>query len=204
MKRTFEATISGLFISQQQPPRTRKERQEAPGGAYLVSAPVASIAVTLEGFAGDRHAGMTRAADARVPFYPRGTPIRNTRQVSLVSEEELAELAAALCVAQIAPTWLGANIVTRGLPRLSHLPAGTRLFFPAEATIVIAEQNAPCSLPGKVLAREFPADATIGGRFVRAARDRRGLVAWVERAGAITVGDTVTVALPPPVDYPLP
>lgn len=204
MDRRFEGAISGLYRNTQRPPRTRQERQETPRGAYLVSEPVASVAVTLAGFAGDRHAGMTRRADARVPFYRRGTEIRNSRQVSLVSEEELAALAAALGVPTIAPTWLGANLLTRGIPRLSHLPPGTRLFFPGEAVLVVAEQNLPCDLPGAVIAREYPDLPALGGRFARAARGLRGIVAWVERAGAIAAGDMVTVALPPPVDYPLP
>lgn len=201
MQRTFEATLSGLYLNTQEPPRTRQER---PRGAYLTSAPVESVTVTVEGFAGDRHAGMTRKADARVPFYPRGAEIRNSRQVSLVSEEELAALATALGVPTIDPTWLGANLLTRGIPNLSHLPPGTRLFFPAKAVLVVAEQNMPCGLPGAVLARQYPEVAGLGGRFTRAARGLRGLVGWVERAGKITIGDCVKVALPTPVEYPHP
>ncbi len=75
---------------------TLREKRESPDGAYLISAPQAALYANLEGIEGDRHAGWTRKADARVPFYPRGTVIRNTRQVSLVSVEELAEMATAL------------------------------------------------------------------------------------------------------------
>lgn len=204
MERSFEATIAQVLIGRHPLLKTLKEKQESPDGAYLLSEPVTSVEVTLEGFAGDRHAGMTRRADARVPFYPRGTEIRNSRQVSLVSEEELAELADALGVPAINPAWLGANLVTRALPQLSHLPPGTRLFFPDTATLVIADENHPCIFPGKALADHYPDARGIGARFVKAAQGRRGLVAWVERAGAISTGDTVTVALPPPVDYTFP
>ena len=204
MERRFEATITQVLIGRHPLLRTLKEKQDSPDGAYLLTEPVESVEVMMEGFAGDRHAGFTRRADARVPFYPRGTEIRNSRQVSLVSEEELAELAAALGVPTIAPAWLGANLVTRSLPRLSRLPPGTRLFFPDRATLVVAEENHPCAFPGKVLADRYPDHPQIGGQFVRAAQGRRGVVAWVERAGSIATGSSVTVALPPPVDYPYP
>ena len=39
----------------------------------LVSARVARATVLFGGFEGDKHAGWTRRADARVPWYPRGT-----------------------------------------------------------------------------------------------------------------------------------
>jgi MOSC domain-containing protein YiiM len=109
-----------------------------------------------------------------------------------------------LGVPTIDPGWLGANLVTRALPRLSRLPPGTRLFLPERATLVVADENHPCAFPGKALAHRYPDQPRISGQFVKAAQGRRGLVAWVERAGTITAGDTVTVALPPPVDYPLP
>lgn len=204
MERSFEATIARVLIGRHPLLKTLKEKQDSPDGAYLLTEPVDAVEVTLEGFAGDRHAGMTRRADARVPFYPRGTEIRNSRQVSLVAEEELAELADALGVPLIDPAWLGAKLVTRSLPQLSRLPPGTRLFFPAQATLVVADENHPCVFPGKALAHHYPARNGIGGCFVKAAEGRRGLVAWVERAGTIAAGDTVTVALPPPVEYAMP
>ena len=149
MDRTFEATISGLYISQQAPPRTRKERAEA--RAEPISSPRRSsrCTVTLEGFAGDRHAGLTRAGPMRACRSTRAAAeIRNTRQVSLVSEEELAELAAALGVPRSTRPGSVRISSRAGIPHLSQLPPGTRLFFPRKATMVIAEQNQPCGLPG--------------------------------------------------------
>ena len=54
------------------------------------------VEVTFEGFAGDRHAGLTMASGSRTPQYPRGTEIRNSRQVSCVSQEDLDAVAGAL------------------------------------------------------------------------------------------------------------
>ena len=62
----------------------------------LVTTRVKDVQVTVEGFTGDKHAGLTHPADSRTPFYPRGTQIFNDRQVSVVSAEELAGLAARL------------------------------------------------------------------------------------------------------------
>jgi predicted aconitase len=39
-------------------------------------------------------------------------------------------------------------------------------------------------------------------RFVKAAKQKRGFTAWIERIGAITVGDTVTVVVPPQQAWP--
>jgi hypothetical protein len=201
---TLTGEIVQVLIGRHPLLKTLKEKQDSPDGAYLLSSPVAAVRATLEGLEGDRHAGMTRRADARTPFYPRGIEIRNSRQVSLVSEEELAELADALGVPRIDPGWLGANLVTRAIPRLSRVPPGTRLFFPGEATLVIADENHPCVFPGKAIQHHYPAMPHVGARFVKAAQHRRGLVAWVERAGMISTGDQVRVALAPPVTYEVP
>ena len=137
----------------------------------------------------------TRRADGRTPFYPRGTLIRNSRQVSLVAIEELAALAAALGVPQIAPAWLGANLAVSGIPHLSRLPPGSRLFFPHEATLVIAAEDRPCVYPGEALQTRFPLVPELVARFPQCARGLRGVVAWVERPGAIETGDAVRVAM---------
>ena len=76
----------------------------------LVTRDVSEVKVTSEVFAGDNHEGLTRPADVRVKWFPRGVPIRNTRQVSLVSTEELALIAGALELPQVQAAWLGANL----------------------------------------------------------------------------------------------
>jgi hypothetical protein len=152
--------------------------------------------ILVDGLAGDRHRGHSRAADARVPWYPRGTRIRNARQISIVSPDELAAIAVALDLSGLGPQELGANIVLDGIPDLTHLPRGTRLFFPAEASLAIEDENAPCRLAGASVARANPGRKGLEFAFVPAARHRRGLVAWVERPGRIAAGDNVQVRIP--------
>jgi hypothetical protein len=160
--------------------------------------------VSFEGLEGDRHAGLTRLADVRTPWFPKGTPVRNTRQLSLVSSEELAEVAEALAVPKVLAAWLGANLELAGVPKLTHLPPGTRLFFPGDAVLAVEGENEPCTGPGRVIEAHYPDREKLASRFVKAAWQRRGLVAWVERPGVIRAGDEVRVMLPKPVTYVLP
>ena len=160
--------------------------------------------VSFEGLEGDRHAGLTRLADVRTPWFPKGTPVRNTRQLSLVSSEELAEVAEAMAVPKVLAAWLGANLELAGVPKLTHLPPGTRLFFPGDAVLAVEGENEPCTGPGRVIEAHYPDREKLASRFVKAAWQRRGLVAWVERPGVIRAGDEVRVMLPKPVTYVLP
>jgi hypothetical protein len=162
------------------------------------------VKVSFEGFVGDRHSGLTRPADVRTPWFPKGTPVRNTRQVSIVSTEELALIAEALGVPQVLAAWLGANLELAGVPRLTQLPPGTRLFFPDDATLVVDAENEPCRKVGRAVEAHHPERTGLASRFVKAAHRRRGLVAWVERPGIIRPGDKVKVMLPPAVTYSLP
>jgi len=200
---TVEGRIVQTLVGRH-PPVTLREKRESPDGAYLVSTPQATICANLEGIEGDRHAGWTRKADARVPFYPRGTVIRNTRQVSLVSIEELAEMAAALGLPIIEPSWIGANLAIIGVPRFSRLPPLTRLFFPDTCVLVLEGENHPCVFPGKALQAANPGIPGLVKSFPNAARHRRGLVSWVERAGTIRTGDTVRIVVPEQHTYASP
>jgi hypothetical protein len=158
----------------------------------LASTPQPEVNVTFEGFEGDLHADLTRPADGRKPFYPRGTLIRNDRQVSLVSVEELAQVATGLGLPEIRPEWLGANLLLGGFAALTLLPPSTRLFFASGAVLLVSDENLPCSGPGKLLQAHFPA-STAARDFPRAALHKRGLVAVVERPGRIRQGDSVTI-----------
>lgn len=144
------------------------------------------------GFVGDKHAGWTRRADARVPWYPRGTIIRNERQVSLVSTEELAAIAAALQVDEIQAAWLGANLEVRGIPELTRLTPRTRLIFSGGAVLNVEQENNPCRGPGEEIARQLGRRG-LASRFPRAALHLRGLVATVERPGWIGEGESVEI-----------
>lgn len=161
------------------------------------------VKVSLEGFVGDRHAGLTRTADVRTPWLPRGAVVRNTRQVSIVSTEELEAVAEALGVPQVLAAWLGANLELAGVPRLTQLPPGTRLLFPEDAVLVVEGENEPCRKAGRALEARHPEREGLASRFVKAAHQRRGLVGWVERAGVLRPGDRVKVLLPAPVTYSL-
>ncbi|MFP2925312.1 MOSC domain-containing protein [Pyxidicoccus sp. 3LG] len=162
------------------------------------------VKVSFEGIEGDRHAGLTRLSDVRTPWFPKGTVIRNTRQLSLVSTEELAQVAQALELPRVLASWLGANLEVEGVPRLTHLPPGTRLFFPEDAVLAVEGENEPCTGPGRVLEGHHPDKPKLASRFVKAAWERRGLVAWVDRPGVIRAGDEIRVMLPKPVTYVLP
>jgi MOSC domain-containing protein YiiM len=160
------------------------------------------VKVTFDGFDGDRHSGQTLLAGGRMPRYPRGTEIRNDRQVSIVSVEELAQIREALGVPDLPPEWLGANLLLEGLPKLTQLPPSTRLYFGQGATLVVAQANAPCTTPGKLIRDQYnrPGLETL---FPKVALDRRGLVAYVERPGLIAEGDTVEAQVPKQVIYTL-
>ena len=160
----------------------------------FVSQQLSALEVDFAGIPGERHFGFTRPADARVPWYGRGTPLRNTRQVSLVSVEELVEIAALMGLPEVQPEWLGANIVIAGVPQLSFLPAGSRLFFASGAVLAAEGYNAPCSISGAAVA----AGSGQGGKldFVKPATRRRGIVASIERPGRIAAGCAVDIAVP--------
>lgn len=150
----------------------------------------------------DRHHGATRKADARVPWYARGTPIRNTRQLSIVSTADLAAIADRLGVPEVRPEWLGANLVLDGVPDLSMLPRGTRILVKGGAALAVDDQNAPCRQPGRVLAARYPDQPRIEFRFVEVAKRLRGLTAFVERAGELRTGDAAELRLPEQWIYP--
>ncbi len=160
---------------------------------------VTSLEVDLMGIPGTRHYGFTRKAGPREPWYPRGMEMRSGRQVTVVSQEELSEIAAAMEIERLDPRWIGANIVTSGIRHLTRLPAGTRLVF-AEATLVVEAPNAPCRIAGRAIASHLTPEAPAGGldlAFPKLAKGRRGLVLSVERPGTLHAGEAITVKVPP-------
>jgi hypothetical protein len=158
----------------------------------LATVSQASILLSFEGVVGDVHAGLTRGADSRTPWYPRGTIIRNDRQVSIVSVEELARIAKELNVPEVKPEWLGANLLLIGIPDLSILPWDIRLVFSSGAVLSHLHENNPCSGPGKLIAMEYN-QPDLASQFPQAAMHLRGLVATVELPGIIAKGDEVQV-----------
>lgn len=169
-----------------------------PEGADIISTRLERVRVTQKGFEGDRHAGLTRPAGARDPKSLQGTEVRNTRQVSIVSEEELAEIARRLEVPVVEPQWLGANLSLRGIRDLTLLPGGTRLAFSGGVQIIVEGENQPCTAPGKALAAQYPEKDSLASRFPKEALHLRGLVGWIEQAGTIEVEEEVLVLPPAP------
>ncbi len=162
--------------------------------ADLASAGRIEVFATFAGVADEDHAGLTRASCSRVVTqYPKGTEIRNTRQFSVVSAEELATIAANMGIPALDPSWIGASIVISGLPDFTHVPPSSRLQFASGATLVVDMLNRPCHLPVAVIDRHVPG---VGRKFKPAARGLRGVTAWVEREGALRVGDDVRLHVP--------
>lgn len=153
------------------------------------------ISLLLSGPEGDCHSGETRLSDSRtLQTYKRNTVIRNVRQMTVISAEEMADVAARMELPEMNASWLGANILTSGIPDLTLLPPSSRLQFPSGATLVIDMENMPCRQVASVIEKFHPEK---GSLFVKAATHKRGLTAWVEREGEIRVGDSITVFIPP-------
>ncbi len=161
-------------------------------GASFVSRPVDRLVLTLEGIAGDLHAGPTRKSDSRTPWHGRGTRIANTRQLSLVSAEECAAVARALEIESLDPALIGSNLVVEGIADFTRIAPGTRLQAPSGATIFITEPNAPCRQAGRSIAAAL-ARPDIEFGFPKHAKGMRGVVALVEREGEVAVGDALKV-----------
>jgi hypothetical protein len=153
---------------------------------------VKSVSVDLGGIPGDRHYGLLRPADVRQKIYPRGTPIANRRQISIVSEEECAVIAKNMGLPEIRPEWLGANIALSGLAGLTLLSQGSRIIFPNGTGLICEGENLPCVGPGKVIAA-FYGRPELSKAFVKAAFQLRGIVCSVEREGTINLGDLCTI-----------
>lgn len=162
---------------------------------------VEQVKVTLDGFEEERHSGPTMLSNSRQPYYPRGTVIRNSRQVSIVSVEELVQTAEVMGLPMLLPEWYGANLCLQSIPNLTLLPPSTRLFFPDEAVLVVDGENEPCTVTGRSIQEQNPDQKRLTTAFPKAAIHKRGVVAWVERPGFINRGDTVRTQLAPQTSY---
>jgi hypothetical protein len=146
------------------------------------------LGVDLQGIPGDRHYGFTRCAGAREGWFECGSEIRSGRQLSLVSREDLQQIATAMNVAAIQPEWIGANILIEAVPDFTRLPWGTRLFFEGGAVLVNEGLNVPCKYAGREVAAHYPDRVDLDRLFVKCGKNLRGIVATVEQAGSIMAG----------------
>lgn len=167
----------------------------------ISSVGLTEVDVGWEGFAGDCHSGLTRPSCVRVrtQYATRGTEIANARQISILSEEELAEVAGHLGVPAIKPEWVGANMIVRGIPDFTLIPPSARLMFENGTGLVIDMENAPCKYPAEKIEAAHPGH---GLAFPMKARQKRGVTAWVERIGQIALGDRCRLHVPPQRLYP--
>ena len=140
--------------------------------------------------------------------------MRNERQVSILSVEELALIADDMGLKEVKPGWIGTNIVLEGIPDMSFLPPRTLLMFEGGVTLRIDGYNAPCRDAGGEIARHVGAsksggplgEVAVGNdidwrstdmalAFKDAAHMRRGLVGWVEREGVLKPGEKLMVRI---------
>lgn len=167
---------------------------QVPAKAGIRANPVDRLQLGFDGDAVARHAGVNRGSCVRVKnLHPTGTEIRNARQLTILSEEELALIADDMGVEAVNPEHLGVSMVVRGIPDFTFLPPSSRLQGPDGVTVVADIENKPCVLPGKEIEQDH---AGFGAKFKPAARDRRGITAWVERPGVLVIGDALRLFVP--------
>ena len=125
--------------------------------------------------------------------HPRGTTIRNVRQLCVVSAEEMAAVAATLGLEGWDHAWVGASLVLEGIPDLTHVPPSSRLQAENGTTLVVDMENLPCIEPARTIDRDRPGE---GRAFKEAAKGKRGVTAWVEREGILRLGDRMRLHVP--------
>ena len=182
-------TVTGLFVNRDR-------------AASLESESIDKAIAKYEGFDGEAHSGLTRPSCVRVRRqYPeKGTEIRNARQITILSDEDLAEIATRLDIPAVRPEWLGANMTMKNIPDLTLLPPSTRLVFANGASLVIDIENGPCKYPAEIIESHHPGH---GMAFPTKALGLRGVLAWVEKTGTISKGETCRVHIPPQRIYAL-
>lgn len=162
--------------------------------ATLESVSVTELHAGFDGPEGEAHGGLTRPSCSRVlGLYKRDTEIRNTRQFSVLSAEELAQIAARMGLDSLDPALVGASMVISGIPDFSRLPPSSRLQVEGGATLVVDMENRPCTLPARPIETRHEG---FGRAFKPAAAGRRGITAWVEAEGVLRVGARVRLHIP--------
>lgn len=160
----------------------------------LWAEPASEVMARFGGVEGEIHYGETAPSCVRMTAqYPEGTPVRNTRQFSVLSAEELATIAAEMGMESLSPSLVGATMVVSGIPDFSFIPPGSRLQAASGATLVVNLNNRPCTVPSRAIEAAHPG---FGKKFKPAAVGRRGIVGWVEREGALRLGDEIRLHIP--------
>ncbi len=155
-----------------------------------------TVMADLEGLAGDKHRGYSRAC-YEGDTEPEGTIRRNNRQWSGMSKEEVEEIQEALNLqAPLSPEDLGVNLFIEGVEEFSKLPKGSKLKFPSGAVLVVEDYNPPCTEMGDKIARLYTTrsgESLTRRQFLIEARRKRGLVGVVDVPGELCSGDPITL-----------
>lgn len=168
-------------------------------GLYNNGRKCPTLRCDLEGIIADSHHGFTKKADIRDRPIPKGKIIRNWRQWSAVSQEELTQIAHNLSLPKVTPEQLFANICFSGIPDLTQLPRGSRIIFPSELILSVEEDNEPCMKPATEVKRQNPDFNP--SQFMIGAWGLRGLVGVVHYPGSMSQGDQVLVEVAYPKTY---
>lgn len=162
--------------------------------AALEARAMPSLMARFDGPEGEAHGGLVRPSCSRVQAqHPLGTPIRNTRQFSILAAEDLALIAAGMGLDALDPALLGATMVIAGIPDFTLIPPSSRLQAEGGATLVVDMENRPCQLPARPIENRHPG---MGRGFKPAALGRRGVTAWVEAEGLLQLGQTIALHIP--------
>ena len=164
-------------------------------GDTMRSESLNEVMAVFGGFAGEAHFGVTRPSCVRVRSqHKQGTTIKNVRQLSVMSAEEIAHIAEKMGLEDIDPTLLGASLILEGIADFTHLPPSSRLQSDTTgATLIVDMVNRPCVLPGREIEMEHEG---FGAKFKPAAVGKRGVTASVEREGLLEIGDVMRLHIP--------
>lgn len=181
-----ECFVTGLYV-------------RADGSSY--TSRVGELTLDLQGIVHEstrnsKYRGFTRTSDRRVPWLPIDTEIRNQRQISMLSVEDLDALAVSLGISKIDPEWLNANFLISGLEDFSSLPRGTRMRLPNGGCILVEDRTYPCRGSGAAVKEFYPHRSNLELEFVAAAATLRGLLCTIELGGNVVEGDRLEVLVP--------
>ena len=74
-------------------------------------------------------------------MYPKNTPIKNVRQLTILSSEEIDSIASKLGTKSLDPKSMGASMVVQGIPDFSHLPPNSRLVMENGTAVTVGNVN---------------------------------------------------------------
>lgn len=152
------------------------------------------ILLTWEGIVGDRHFGRTKIAGVRENYVPKGTEVMNQRQVSIISKDEIKQIAERMELDSMYPEDLGVNILIDNIKDFSRVPFGSIMQFEHCANILLTGDNFPCIYPG------YEIDARNGtskfSKFAKSAMHIRGQTGMCLRPGVIKPKSTFKIIIP--------